>query len=839
MLRLALKSVRHNPKRLILTAIAVALGVTLVTATYTFTNAFSSGFNQLFKDIYSSVDVTVGPDADANVDPFAKEGLITQADLDEIAEIDGVSAVGGGVEYDFGALLNADGDAPLKAGPPTIILGWLGNERLDGSTLIDGRAPESLNEIVVDVDTFKQMKVDLGDTAEIATGDGKSTVTVVGTIRFGENNDTQTAAILYATADTVRELGGGLTNFSSASVLVDDGADPQVVAEKISKVLPEKIRALTAQDKIQEQTDALDDVLNIVNILALVFGLIALFVGAYIIVNTFRIIVTQRTRELGLLRAIGAHGSQIRSMILLEAATVGVIASTLGIIVGWGLALVITALVESASGNIFGAVLLPTEAVLWSYALGLAVTLIAALLPAIHASAISPMEALREAGTSGKKPLVVRNIVGAAMTLAGVAGVIIGLFVDVPRPWAWVAAGAVLIVLGVTLLAAQVLVPLAYGLRGLLTKLWGVNGKLAANNIRREPRRSANTAAALMIGVMLLALVATFAASIKDTFTTQLSTSDADLVSSPFSPGPLPQGAVDVISATDGVDKTLRLGTSNVTYNGADALITFLDTNIADGMFEFKVDRPLADIDGGVFIDPSIAEQGVNVGDTVTITGPSGDVDLTVTGLYLNKGDQQFVVDWATAQELWADPIIGQLLVSYDEGVDAKETTQAVKDALAEDFPLVQMQTLNEFSSLFDGILNLALGFLTALLGAALLVALLGVANTLLLSVTERTREIGLLRAVGVKRGAVWAMITLESVVMALFGTILGIVLGVGLGVAAVQALGDYGISRPVVPWLWIGIYTVLSLVAGVVAAIWPAYRASRLDILQAIAADG
>ena len=838
MLRLALKSVRHNPKRLILTAVAVALGVALVSSVFTFTNSLSKGFGDLFSTIYSTVDVVVEPDPHANLDPNSKVGLFTTADVATISALPGVKVAEGGVAYERGALLNAAGDAPLGQGAPTLLYNWTGNADIDRATLIDGRAPKADNEVVVDVDTFKKLKIELGGTAKLASDTGVTDLTVVGTVRFGQNNDLQTANLMFANEKTVREIGGGLTNFYGINVLTDDGVSPSTVVKEITPVLPKDTRALTAEAKAKEQSASLNNILKYVNIFALVFGLVSLFVGAYIIVNTFRIIVTQRTREFGLLRAIGAHGKQIRTMILLEAAVVGVIASTLGILLGWLLALGLAALVESFSGNILGAITLPLNGVLLGYGLGIAITVVAALLPAIHASNISPMEALREAGTAGKKSLTVRNIVGGAMTIAGIASVFIGLYVNVPREWLWVAIGAVLAVLGVTLLAAQVLVPMAFGLRGVLSRLWGVNGTLAANNIRREPRRSANTAAALMIGVMLLALVATFTASFKDTFTSQFKTTTADLFILAQN-GPIPQAALDVIASTDGVANVVRQGRTKVTFDGAAYGVTYVDAAHAGDLIDIPTDRPLSKIDGGVFITPTIQDLGVKVGDKVTLTGRAGTETLTVTGLYKNKGDQAFIVDWPQGTALVSEPVVEQALVGFKDGADVDKTTKAVKDALATDFPLVEPQSPASLTKLFNQGIDTFLGFISAMLGAALIIAILGVANTLLLSVTERTREIGLLRAVGIKRSAVWGMITLESVVMALFGTILGIILGVGLGAALVDSLSSYGIDRPVVPWMLIGVYTVLSLIAGVLAAIWPAYRASRLDILKAIAADG
>ncbi|NTV39333.1 MAG: FtsX-like permease family protein, partial [Demequinaceae bacterium] len=798
MLRLALKSVRHNPKRLILTAIAVALGVALVSSVFTFTNSLSKGFGDLFSTIYSTVDVVVEPDPDANVDPLSKDGIFTAADVAAISALPGVSVAEGGVGYEMGSLLNEAGDGPLGQGAPSLLYNWTGNADLDRATLIDGRAPAADNEVVVDVDTFKKLKIEMGGIAKLASDTGVYELKVVGTVRFGEDNNLQTASLMYSTENTVREIGGGLTDFSTVAVLAKDGVSPSKVVDQITPILPKDARALTAEDKAKEQSAALDDILKYVNIFALVFGLVSLFVGAYIIVNTFRIIVTQRTREFGLLRAIGAHGKQIRTMILLEAAAVGLIASTLGILLGWLLALGLGALVESFSGDILGAITLPLNGVLLGYGLGMAITIVSALLPAIHASNISPMEALREAGTAGKKSLTVRNIVGGAMTVAGVASVFIGLYVNVPKGWLWVAIGAVLIVLGVTLLAAQVLVPMAFGLRGILSRVWGVNGTLAANNIRREPRRSANTAAALMIGVMLLALVATFTASFKDTFTSQFKTTSADLFL--IAQGALiPQGALDTIAGVDGVKDVVRLGQADVTFEGKGYTVTYIDSAHASELFDFPSDRPLSDMEGGVFIDPSIQALGYTVGDKVTLEGAAGTETLTVTGLYTSEGDQQFLIDWVQGEKLVTDPVVFQAFVGFDDGADATTTETAVNDALSTDFPLVEPQSPAALTKLFNQGIDTFLGFISAMLGSALIIAILGVANTLLLSVTERTREIGLLRAVGIQRKAVWGMITLESVVMALFGTILGIILGVGLGAALVDSLGNYGIERPVV----------------------------------------
>jgi len=838
MLRLALKNVRHNPRRLILTAIAVALGVALVSATHIFTNALSSGFNALFNDIYDSVDVVVEADPDNPVEPPAGSSQFHDADVDTVRAVDGVAVADGTLSYQMGVLLDADGKAPTQGGPPSIVINYTGNSELDGITLIDGSAPAKAGETLIDVDSFASRELAIGDTLGYASETGVTELTITGTARFGDDNNTQGATLLWAPTETVRAIAG-VDGFDGIQVLVDEGASPETVAADINKVLPEGARALTAQEKVSEQTEQLDQALNYVNIFTLIFALIALFVGAYIIVNTFRIIVTQRTRELGLLRAIGMKGSQVRSMILVEAAVIGLVASTLGILLGWLLALGLTALLELAVGDIFGAITVPPEAFFWGYGLGMLVTLAAALMPAIHAARIAPMEALRESGTASRKPLRTRNIVGAAMALIGGVLFVVGLATKVANPAAFIGVGAVLLILGATLLAAQVLVPLAYGLRGLLSRVFGIDGKLAANNIRREPRRSANTAAALMIGVTLLAVVATFTASFKATITDAFGSSDADLYALATATF-IPQGAVDIIADTEGVEWVGREASGTVKYDGTDRSLWIMDADKLGGVYHDDAgDRELSELGDGVWPSAAMMGETLEVGDDITLDGAASEQTLEITGVASDAVGANFLVNWDTGEKLLGKVDIAQVSIGVADGYEVADVQQTITDELAAEYPLVQLQSADELAQFAKQFVDIFLNIITVMLGAALIIAVLGVANTLLLSVTERTREIGLLRAVGVRRSSVWRMITLESVVMALFGTVLGMILGVGIGSALIVSLKDQGITGFAIPWLNLAIYTVVAIIAGVVAAVWPAWRASRLDILKAIAADG
>lgn len=840
MLRLALKQVRHNPKRLILTALAVALGVSLVTASMSFTNALQSGFDKLFRDIYStqSIVVEADPDKSDQTDPFSLgKGIFTDEDVANVAAVEGVEHAVGSIQVQ--AIVAPQGvEDPFAgaSGAPQQIFGWGDDDETGTVTILEGRAPESNGEIIVDVDGLAGLGYEIGDTLTMYSELGAEQFTVVGTMRFGEDNNLQGAALMFITMEDAHRIADD-PGFASIAVYTAEGADNDAIATAIQEVVPENTRAITSEQKIAEQVEVMGEIMRMADIIAITFALISLFVGAYLIVNTFRVIVSQRTREIGLLRAIGVTGKQIRTMILLEALAIAILATTLGIGLGYLLALTVKLLMTLVGAGTIGALTLPWDAVVLSYVLGSIVTVTAALTPAIHASRISPMEALRESATGGKKPLGRRNLVGAILAVVGIASVTVGLYASPWDPWILVAIGAVLLILGVTLLAAQLIAPVAQGLRGLLTSWFRVDGKLAANNIRREPRRSANTAAALMIGVMLLALISTFTESLKTTVASEFEQAAADLYMV-GAQGNIPQGAIDMVAARDDVESLARMGIAAGRIDGETLMISVIDSVPADGVYPIDVEPALSQMGEGVYVNPALAAQGYSVGDTITIEGAEGTLDLVVTGNYLTEGDPTVIIDFATAEQL-GDIDVVQTMVVLTEGTDVKEAVEAITEDLKSEFPLVMVMEPSAIVQLISMLIDLILVVINSLLAGALFIAILGVANTLLLSVTERTREIGLLRAVGMKKAQVWRMITTESLVMALFGTVLGMVLGVGLGSALVLALEDFGLGTVTVPWLWLIVYTVLAVIAGVLAAIWPAWRASRMDILQAIAADG
>lgn len=838
MFRLAWKAVKHKPARLILTGTAVILGVSFVAAIHVFTNSIDTMFTGLISEIYSGDTIAI-QNTTASFDSTSAPGF-SDTVVSKIVAVPGVETVYPGVTGG-GLILNPDGSVPAQTGAPTIVLNWIDEPDVGRVTLIEGRAPAAMGEVTVDQDGLKKAGYGIGDELKIATADGIQQFRIVGTTQFGESNTLGGATLVHMTLPQAQEFSGHVGEYTDATVTVKSGFDADAVATAIGAVLPDGTRAISAKALVAEQTKQLRDGLKFVDIFALVFALIAIFVGAFIIANTFRIIVTQRTREIGLLRALGASPNQIRRQVLLEAVIIGVVASIAGIGLGYLLALGLAAVFSAVGGGAsFGAVVLPLDAVVWGFAVGIGVTLVSALLPAIHASGITPMEALRESGTQARKGLALRNQVGAAVAAVGVASILLGLYTGVVLPAIWVGAGAAVTILGVALLSAQILVPLARGLRGMMSKFFGVNGRLAANNVGREPRRAGITATALMIGVLLLSLVATVTETAKSTITDLVAgQARSDLIVSGDIASAVPttvgEPAVDVIAATDGVQLVSRVGANVAKVGDRDVMLAVVEASTADATWRYDTTPSVSKVGEGAFIGPKLVDLGYKVGGTIDVTGPGGTVSLPVTGLYNLANDADVVVNWDTGLKI--DPKLStlELLVNVKEGSDVATVKSAIEDRLG-DFPLLKVNEPSALTKQVNGFVDQFLLTITIMLSASLLIAILGVANTLLLSVTERTREIGLLRAVGVRRNAVWAMITLESVVIAVFGAVLGIVLGTGFGVALVRALADYQLGSPVIPWRWLGIYTVLAVVAGMLAAIWPSWKASRLNILDAIA---
>ncbi len=816
------------------------LGVTLVSATYVLTASMQSGIGDLNESYYGSGRVIVTPDPGYEGDPAVP--LLTDATVEALRALPGVAEVD--------PRIDASGDAPLLgpdgqpfSGAPTVVLSWSDNSEVSRATIVEGRAPTGSGQIVLDTRSFAQGGWELGDTLELATFGGVEGYTLVGVVRFGDQNILQGASLVYLTLEDAREVRVGDGGYDRIDIVPAAGVDHESLVGPASGTVPAGARATTSEALTEELNQTVANIMGIIDAIVLVFALISVFVGAYIIANTFRIIVTQRTREIGLLRAIAATGSQVRRMILLEATFIAGIASALGIGLGWLLAFGLLKTMESSFGNTYNSIPLPRDAVIFGLLVGFGVTLASAMLPAIHASRIHPMEALREAGAQSGKPLRARVRVGIVLSTTAIILIAIGLGTSLGESLLWVAPGTILVILGMTLLSPAFLVPVATGLRSTLARVFGVPGRLASDNIHREPRRSANTSSALMIGVLLLSLMAVILSSVR-IYAQERVANDvrADLyVSSSqmnFASGPVvgPE-AYDIVRDTPGIAETMRWGFGSARLDGTTYRVGAVDSAVADDMYFFDATPSIESLGDGAYIGPTLQDLGYEVGDVIVVDGPIADRSLTITGEYSGAIGDALLIDWSTAEALFGSVETISVLVTVEPTSDVTEIRANLDDALA-DFPLIEIYDQHDLLGMANGLVNLILILVSALLSGALVIALLGIANTLLLSVTERTREIGLLRAVGLGRRAVRWMIRLESLVIALVGATLGILLGTALGSVMVIALRDWGFTTLSIPWLLLGLYFLIAILAGLLAAALPARRAARLNILDAIATE-
>jgi putative ABC transport system permease protein len=585
---------------------------------------------------------------------------------------------------------------------------------------------------------------------------------------------------------------------------------------------------VTGQTVVNESTNSVNQALGFFSTALLVFAFISLFVGAFTIYNTFSIIVGQRTRELALLRIVGASRRQVFRTVLGEAAITGLVSSVIGLGLGVLAALGLQALLRG-----FGITLPPGSLVfeprtaVVGLLVGVGVTVVAALGPARGAVRIPPVAALDDRRSGPTASLRRRFIGGTALALVGVILLAIGL----AKPAiALVGVGAVAIFLGAATLAPAIARPLSSVIGRPLARLLGEPGKLGRENSMRSPRRTAQTAAALMVGLALVAAMSVFGASLSRSATSSVDQAvNADLIVTPTGSGQLSNSAVSIASAVPGVTANSSV------YQGQFAVST--DNLAATVNLRMTSGTSAALAQNELLIDSTTAQnKHLAVGDTVAarfaLTGPT---TLRIGGIYqANALIGSYLVSSAFFMSHYPAQPPGALLLSTNGNT---AVDNAVTKAL-DPFPNIQVQTKAQFEQAQVSSVNQILGLVYALLALAVLIALIGIVNTLMLSVFERTREIGLLRAVGMRRRQVRTMIRSEAVILAIFGAIIGIIIGTGMGVALVSSLRSQGISDTVVPWSSLVIFLILAALLGLVAASWPARRAAKLDILAAIAAQ-
>lgn len=835
-----------------LTGLSIILGVSFVAGTYIFTDSISSTFNNLFKDVFSGIDVTVRPkEAEFGQARLAFDATV----LDELRDVEGVSAISGGVAG-IAQFLDRDGKPIGGQGPPTIGASWTSEKGLNILTIEEGgRAPERAGEVIMDKSTATTNGFNVGDTVQIVTQVPVETFTITGIATMGEATNLGGATFAGFELTEAQRLFGLPNRLSEINIKAESGVSSETLKDRVAAALPDTLEAVTGQEQSNEQIEEINQNLGFINTALLAFAGIAIFVGSFIIQNTFRIIVAQRSKELALLRAIGATRAQVVRLVLYEAIGIALLASTLGIFAGLIISMGVRGLMNALGFGIPGGnMTIEPRTVLVSLGVGVVVTLIAALLPAIKASRVAPVEALRENETSGpkRKSMLKRGVSGSLLLAFGAGLTIFGLNGEISQPLYAVGFGVMLMFIAVSTIAPLLSIPLARLIGAPLVHTRGIPARLARDNAIRTPRRTASTAAALMIGVSLVTMLSIMATTLKSEITKILDDSfPADLTvysTNIGQGGPGTSGfSPEVYKLVEEIDELktvvgVRYAFQSVRINGAvqdffagvdaQTFSQVMDLSESEGAYEGVQS-------GGLLVSKKLADnQNWKIGDIATLEfATTGTQQFTVSGIFTEAFDSDLIV--STETYLANIPLndLTMLLIEASDNVEVADAKAKVIETLA-GFPQLEVQDKGDLFQTAEEQIDQVLALFWGLLAFAVIIAVLGITNTLMLSISERTRELGMLRAIGMTRAQMRRMIRYESIIIALFGAVLGVVMGAFFAWAVLRALASEGIEGYVVSLTQILLYFVLAIIAGIFAAAWPARKAARMDILKAIYHD-
>ena len=839
MRNVTIKGLLAHKLRLALTALAIVLGVTFISGTFVLTDTLNNTFSVLFGNIYQKIDFQVRGVAQlGSAGANATRNPIPESLLTTIRQLPGVEAAQGAVEG-YAQFVARDGKPIVTGGAPTLGVNFDPNPQLSDLRVVTGNPPQAPGEVVMDAGTAGKYHFAVGQSVRILFAGSARTFTISGIAQFGTADNLAGATLAAFTLPVAQQVMQEVGSLDDINVVTSPGASKPAVQRAITAALPAGVQVVTGQTVVAEQTTAVSQALSFFSTALLVFAFISLFVGGFTIFNTFSIIVGQRTRELALLRIVGASRRQVFRSVLAEAAIVGLASSVIGLGLGVLAAIGLEALLRGFGITLpTGSLVFGLRTVLVGLAVGVGVTVVAAIGPARNAVRIPPIAALSDQSSAGDGSLRRRFIWGAAVALAGAALLAVGLAKPVI---ALVGVGAVLIFVGVAMLSPAIARPISSVIGRPLARVLGVPGQLGRENSMRSPRRTAQTASALMVGLALVAAMSVFGASLSKSATDSVDDAvRADLlVTTGNGAGNFSNAVVAKAAAVPGVTQTTTIyGGQFEIRNTLASLIAVSTQHLTDTVILRMASGSSAALDqGDLLLDSTTAQSDhLSVGGTVPVAfARTGSSSMRIGGIFeANALIGKYLVSAAFFQSHFSTPLPAAMLLRTNGsgGVD-----QAVTNALAP-YPNVQVQTKAQFEQTQVKSVNQLLGLVYALLALAVLIALIGIVNTLMLSVFERTREIGLLRAVGMRRRQVRAMIRSEAVILAIFGAIIGIVIGTGLGIALVSSLKQQGITDTVVPASSLVIFLLLAALLGLIAASWPARRAAKLDVLAAIAAQ-
>ncbi|MFJ9145592.1 ABC transporter permease [Streptomyces griseus] len=840
MFRTALRNVLAHKARLLMTVLAVMLGVAFVSGTLVFTDTLGNAFRNQSAKSYDNVAVSVETYAGDD----EKNPGIDEATLEKIRGLDGVASATGRVSG-FAGVADPDGKLIGNGWSNTGANFAPGKDGKDTQYVFtDGSGPAKDGAVALDKDTAEKGKYRVGDPVRVATNGPVKEYTLAGIFTTEDGAVNAGGSLVLFDTATAQQLYLKPGVFKDATVTAAGDVSDQKLLDEITPLLPEDATAQTGKALAEQQAKDIESGLNGLNTMLLAFAGIALFVGIFLIANTFTMLVAQRTRELALMRAIGATRRQVKRSVLLEAAFVGVLASVIGFALGLGLATGLRSAMGVMGGKIpAGPLVVSPTAVISAFAVGILITVLAAWLPARRAAKIAPVAAMSSVhATASVKSLVVRNSIGGVIALLGSAGIVGGAASGGTSGRQLVAAGAFFALIGVIILIPLLSRPVIALVRPLLKKVFGVSGKLASQNAVRNPRRTGATASALAIGLTLVTGISVLGVTLGqaiDKMTTD--NIKADYMVTMASGDSLDESALTALSKADGVSALSPQQAAWFEVDGEHHSASGVTPGDVEKVFSLTTESgSLASLkDGQVAVGSKTAKSnGWKTGDTLPVKfDDEKKGELTIGATYEeNEFLSPFVIPKQLADQHSAStrPEIREIWIKTDGGA-SQANEQSIVDALG-DNPAMSVMDRQDIRDMFGGFINTALNIMYGLLAMALLIAVLGVVNTLAMSVFERQQEIGMLRAIGLDRGRVKRMIRLEAVVISVFGAVIGVGLGVFLGWAIGRTLsGDIPGYALVIPWDRLGIFLLLAGLVGVLASLWPARSAAKLNMLTAI----
>jgi putative ABC transport system permease protein len=848
MLHASWKSLLARKLRLLMSGFAIVLGVAFVAGSLIFTDTLGQAFTKIMAG--SVGDVVVRPVGAVNDQNTQSAKTLPASLVKTLATVDGAARVDGSVSAVGVFVIGRDGKVIGAQGAPGIAVNFSdapAAHGVQGLSITSGRPPARAGEITLDPVTADKAGYKIGDTVPMVTSGAQPTLkaTMVGIGKFGGGGLAGASLTTFDLKTAQQLFEGGKDVYTGIWVTARDGVSQAELRDQVKAVLPAGAEAVTGDKAADESASEINQALSFISTFLLVFAGVSLVVGTFLIINTFSILVAQRSRELALFRALGASRRQVGRSVLFEALVIGFIGSTVGLALGFVLATGIKALFAAIGLDLSGSPLVfePRTALI-AYLVGILVTAFAAYLPGRRASRIAPVEALRDDVAMPESSIRRRAGIGLAMTALGAVALVVGLFTSITNALVYIGGGMLFVVVGVAIASPLLGRPVVALVGMVYRRMFGTVGRLAEQNAMRNPRRTAATASALMVGLTLVSMMAVFGQSTKasvdktiaDSFSADYVVSNA--IGVPFSPA-----IVDQVKKVPGVGAVARFRFVAAKVGADSTQVGGIEPAPFAKAMKVKMDSGRIGALSGqtLLVESKFARQkGLVVGDKVTMSIAGNAASYPVVGTFEALPGitaWQYLTSLEALSAAGVVPADNFAYVVRASGANAA-TVRAGIDAVVAGLPTVTLKDQAEFAAEQRAPVDQMLALIYALLGLAVVIAVLGIVNTLALSVIERTREVGLLRAVGLSRRQLRSMVRLEAIIISLLGAVLGVGLGLVFGVALQRSQADSGVEVLSLPFAQLVVFVALAALVGVLAAVWPARRAARLDVLRAITTD-